>query len=132
MLFLGRLRRWWIDRSRDLFTYYDGARTRRADPLRVATQLEARCPDYLDHLATLNQKIESVPPGPMRADLLAQQKTAAAELVTAARLVFELPVLTDTAGLGDGEALQVLTRFFVYMEGLADLAQPFGSSPATV
>ncbi len=132
MLFLGRLGRWWANRGRVLFRYDGGDRRRVGDPLRLATQLEAACPDYLERLELLNQAADSVPPGPMRADLVVQQRAAAAALVAAGRVVFELPGDERTGGLGDGEVLRVLTRFFLFMEGLADDAQIFGSSPAAV
>lgn len=129
MLFLGRLRRWYVDRARNLFRYHDGTRWRRADPLSVATALEAKCPTYSEHFETINEKPDDTPPGPMRNDLVKRQRAAAFELVKVSRSVFDLKPLTDDAGLGDGEALQVLTWFFVYMEGLAVEAQLFTSSP---
>ena len=129
MLFLGRLARWWGDRSRAIFVYHDGARRRRADPVAVGAALEAAEPEYLALLAEVNQPPAALPPGPVRAELAARQRAAAARLVAMARKAFGLAQLSDAGGVTDGEALGVLTNYFLFMEDLADEARPFATSP---
>ncbi len=129
MLWLGRIRKWWTNRSRLLFSYWDGTTWHRADPMRIASALETVCPDYLELLTEIGQNPQDTPVGSLRDELLARQKASALKLIAAAYKVFNLKPLTDTEGVSDGEAMGALTRFFVFMEDLADSAQVFGSSP---
>lgn len=129
MLYLGRLARWWRDRSRAIFVYYDGSRRRRADPVAVGAALEEAEPEYISLLAEINQPPAALPPGPVRDELAARQRAAAARLVAMARRAFGLPPLSDADGVTDGEALGVLTQYFLFMEDLADEARPFATSP---
>lgn len=129
MFFLGRLARWWGDRARAIYRYHDGTRARRADPVAVGAALERFQPDYLDLLADVHKSPAQVPMGLVRDQLVARQREVASKLVELSRKVFGLPVLTDAGGVTDGEALGVLTGYFLFMEELADEARPFGSSP---
>lgn len=131
MFFLTRLRRWWRDRSRNIFSYDDGVRIRYADPVAVGNDLEAALPDYQSLLGVLAQKTAEIPPGPMRTDLVQQQRDAIKKLSTAARTVFNLPKLDDQTGWGatDAHAIAVITEYFMFMEGLARKAELFQDSP---
>lgn len=129
MFFIGTFRRWWRDRRRFLFRFWDGDRWRRACPLAVNAALTEAEPDYTKLLAALHADPASLPPGPVRADVEKQKNSAARRLVRAARKAFVLKELGDDEGCSDGEALGVLTAFFLWMEGLAEEARPFGNSP---
>lgn len=129
MFFLSRLRRWWTDRQRNIFYYRDGTRTRRADPVRVGTRLEALLPDYVDLLTVLRTRPETIPAGPMREEARAQQRDAVQRLVNAAREVFELAPLSESAGVTDAEAVATITAYYLFMEQLAGEAELFPDSP---
>jgi len=128
MLFIGRVSQWLRNRHRNLFLFWDGTRTRRADPLLIGTRLEEECPKYLDLLDTIGKNVTAVPPGPVRDDLLNQQKDAARKLAAAASKVFGLAPLDDTKGVTGAEAIGVLTKYFLFMEELATAAELFPDS----
>lgn len=128
MFFWSRLTGYLRNRGRLLFRYHDGARWRRADPLRAGLDLERAEPDYAALLAAVHEEPSKVPAGPVREALQKDQNAAGRRLIAAARKVFGLPELTDAAGLGDGEAMGVLIAYFLFMEGLADAAS-FTSRP---
>lgn len=131
MLFLGRISRWWRNRSRDLFVYHDGVAWRRADPLFVGRRLEKVEPEYQTLLSTIHEDVSKLPPGPIREALQRDQNGAAVKLMKVAREVFGLQPLDDAGGVTDGEALGVLTRYFLFMEDLADAAGFTSTPPAT-
>ena len=74
MFFLTSLRRWWRDRGRNIFSYYDGIKTRYADPVAIGTALERECPHYQELLDVIDKKTADVPPGPVRDSLIDQQR----------------------------------------------------------
>lgn len=131
MFFLTRLRRWWRDRGRAIFRYYDGVRTRYADPVEIGTALEQTLPDYQKLLDTLAQKTADLPPGPLRQEMQKQQHDAIKQLAAAARTVFALPKLDSTTGWGaeQSQAVHVVMSYFVFMEGLARDAELFREWP---
>lgn len=129
MLFMSRLSRWWRDAGRHIFHFHDGVRWRRLDPMTVGVRLEQLCPEYPDRLALIGKNPSTVPVGPTRDDLKARQMEAAQELVTAARAVFDLKPLSDDGGVTSGEAIGVLTQYFLFMEDLATEASVFTDSP---
>jgi hypothetical protein len=129
MFFWSRVRRWWSDRGRNIYVYYDGTRRRRADPIAISDRLTRECPEYADLVQTLARKLDEAPVGPVRADLLKQKNTAASKLAETAKSVFGLDPLDDEKGVTDSEALNVLVEYFLFMEDIAELARPFPISP---
>jgi hypothetical protein len=125
MFFLGRVARWWANRHRNIFHYYDGTRTVRADPMVVGARLEAECPNYYELLLILKQDVGTAPVGPVRRELLEQKKEAAEKLAKSAMKVFRLKPLDQEGGVTQGEAMRVLTKYFVFMEELATAAEVF-------
>lgn len=132
MLFLSRIRRFFYDRQRNIFRYYDGSRWRRADPLVVGMKLEELCPEYLDLLELIGKDPLTAPVGPVRTDLITQQKEAAKKIAEVSRTVFNVTPLSDTDGLTGPEAIGVLTNYFLFMEKIAEGANLFHNSPVTV
>lgn len=131
MFFLTRIRRWWRDRARAIFSYHDGVRTRYADPVEIGTALELALPNYQSLLDTLASKTADLPPGPLRAEMQTQQHDAIKKLAAAARTVFALPKLDSATGWGatESQAVQVVMQYFVFMEGLARDAELFREWP---
>ncbi len=131
MFFLSKLSRWWRDRGRAIYTYHDGTRRRRADPVKVHDSLEAQLPGYADGMLLLKKDSAKIPPGPIRDDLITQQRAMATALAGAARVAFDMKPLGDKDGVTDGEAIRVLIEYFLFMEDLAESATIFGNSPGT-
>lgn len=131
MFFLGTIADYLRERRRNIFRYRDGFRLVRADPVLIGRRLEERCPDYQSLLTTLASDPGTQPPGPLRQSVLDQQKAAARDLAAVARDVFGLLELSPTGkgGVTDGEAVGVLTRYFLFMERLAEDVLPFATSP---
>ena len=129
MLFFGRIAKYFRNRARDIFTYHDGERWRRADPLVIGMQLEEKCPDYQDLLDLIAKDAKNAPVGAVRDDLMKKKKDAAIRLDAVAREVFNLKPLTDTDGVTGGEAVGILTRYFIFMARLAEAAELFTESP---
>lgn len=125
MFFLGSIRSWWVSRKRDLFVYWDGTKTRRADPLRISGLLDKHCPNYLELLQAAVHDTKKDPVGPIRDEAVKKKLEAAASLAQAAFRIFDVKPLTDTEGVTDGEALGILTMYFVFMERLAEDAKLF-------
>ncbi len=132
MFFIQRIRKYFIDRSRNIFSYYDGSNWRRADPLLVGIKLEELCPEYLDLLELIGKDPTKAPVGSVRDDLVLQQKEAAKKIADISRQVFNVKPLSDTDGLTGPEAIGVLTNYFVFMERVAEDAKLFQDSPVTV
>lgn len=134
MLFLQSIRRWWADRGRNIFHYRVGSSWRRGDPVVLGSRLERLCPEYVKLLATLAEDVAKIPPGPVRKSMVDQQRDASTKLVEISRTVFSLPPLEadGPGGVTDPEALSILTRYFMFMEGLAKErdAQLFPTWPA--
>lgn len=131
MFFWSRLRGYFSNRARNIYTFREGDKQRRVDPVVIGNRLKNECPEYLDLLTTLARKIIDAPVGPVRSDLLRQKEEAAIKLAEVAMKVFDLKPLDDTTGVTGAEAVDVLTGYFLFMEELAREASPFGSSPAT-
>ena len=125
------LSRLWSGRAtaRDIFTYHDGTRERRADPLVIGRKLEDACPDYRELLAELNSPPGTpVPPGAVAQSLRDQEKDATAKLLAATRAAFGVRPLDDDGGLSEAETLGLLVAFFAFMGELAQRARPFSTS----
>ena len=129
MLFFGRIKNYFRNRSRQIFTYHDGEKQRRADPLVIGTKLEEVCPDYQDLLDLIARDAKEAPVGTVRDDLFRKKKEAALKLDAVARQVFNLKPLTDTDGVTGGEAVGILTQYFLFMAGLARDAELFQPAP---
>lgn len=129
MFFMRRIRSWWIARNRDIFVYWDGVNRRRGDPIKIGSRLEQFLPNYLELLRAAVKDLTKVPVGPMRDDAAKMKTTAILSLVEAARKVFDLLPLSDFTGVTDGEAMGILTQYFVFMERLAEEAKLFTASP---
>lgn len=129
MFFLGRMRAWWVAKQRDLFVFWDGRKWRRGDPVRIGTRLEETCPTYLEILSAVVTDVSTVPIGTLRNDAIKAKSAGAKVLAETALKIFDLKPLSDTEGVTDGEALGVLTQYFVFMERLARDANLFTGSP---
>lgn len=128
---LNWLRKLWSrDHSRRIFTYFDGTKTRRADPLAAVAALEAADPDLYDHLASLApvETPVAIPPGAVAEDVTARHKDGVAKLLDATRAAFGLRKLDDTGGLTEAETMAVLASFLVWMQAAANDARPFENS----
>ncbi len=129
MQFLRRL--WSRDQSRHVFTYHDGTRQRRADPLAAVAALEATDPKFAEHLAELDAKEKpdvALPPGVVADEVQAGRKEAVAKLLEATRAAFGLKPLDDTGGLTEAETMGVLAAFIFWMAKAAEDARPFENS----
>ena len=129
MLFLGRIASYFRNRNRNIFTYHDGDKWHRADPLVLGIRLEEICPDYQEMLDLIAKDPTNAPVGAVRDDLLKQKKEAALKLDAVARELFKLKPLTDTDGVTGGEAVGILTQYFLFMNALAQEASLFTESP---
>lgn len=129
MLFVGRMRAWWVAKQRDLFWFWDGTKWHRADPVRIGTRLEDVLPDYLELLGVAAKTLETVPIGNLRTEALKAKKEAILALTGAVRKVLDLKPLTETDGVGDGEAFRVLVEYVMFMQDLGQSAESFTASP---
>ncbi len=129
MFFLGSLSRWWINRSRKIFRYWDGSVTRRVDPLGIGKEFERLCPERFKLFETLYKNPDKIPPGNARNELLDQQKAAGETLAKVSREVFQVPPLDETKGMTDGECIRIMTRYLLFMNRLAEDAQVFPNWP---
>ena len=130
MFFIGTVRAWLREASRKIFQYHDGLQWKRADPIWIGGRLETVCPEYQDLLELLRSDLNEVPVGPLREDVIRQKKEASLKLATAARNIFGLYPLSETGkgGVTDGEAISVLTQYFVFMEEIARETELFRAS----
>lgn len=132
-MILSRLFRWLTGgraATRAIFSYHDGTRQRRADPLVIGRKLEESCPDYLDCLATLADEVVPIPPSPVADSLQSQHADAERKLLAAVRCAFDVQPLTDDAGLSEAETVLLLAGFLEFMGGLAKDARPFATLPS--
>ncbi|AWM38705.1 hypothetical protein GobsT_31050 [Gemmata obscuriglobus] len=131
----GFLRRWWSrDHQRQIFAYFDGTATRRADPMVAGRVLEESCPDYEDRLRVLAHEVPAdlaaaMAGTPVAADMKQKKADAVTALVKAADAMFGLRPLDGAAGLTEAERLLVLFRFLAFLQQLAASARPFSISP---
>ncbi len=109
---------------RDIFTFFDGTATKRADPLVVLARIEKTCPDYAELMGAVTKKTETLPPGPVLEQERAVQKAATEKLIETVRAAFGLKPLDDTGGLTEVETMRVFNQFLLFMGGLADRARP--------
>ncbi len=138
MLFFGRMKRFFRERARNIFSYFDGEKWCRADPLMIGIKLEEVCPDLQDKLDLIAKDANEAPVGPVRSDLKMRQYTALFELEKISRTVFGLKPRPDdlSVKLPDGvlsvaEAVGVLGKFWSFMHQLAEDAEVFRASLAT-
>lgn len=129
MLFFGRIVNYLRNRSRQIFTYFDGERWRRVDPLVVGVRLEDECPDYQEMLDLIAKDITNAPIGEVRDDLMKQKRVAVTKLDAVARQIFGLKPLSETDGVTSGEAIGILTQFWIFMHELGVSANVFADSP---
>lgn len=127
---LAFLRRWWSRDRRAIFRFWDGAEWQRADPLKVMSVIEDDCPEWGALLDAVEKGIETVPPGPMKTDLLAVRRGATEKLLAVTRRAFGVAELDGKTGLTRAETLGLLARFLVWMVGLAEDARPLPDWPA--
>ncbi len=134
MFFLDSLRRWWINRHRNIFRYWDGSRNRYADPVVIGTKLEEFDPDYQDKLNLIAESPSKIPPGNIRDEMVKKQKEAMQHLAKMSRSVFGVPPMDDKTGIGatDGECIRIIAGYFLFMEGLARSAKLFPDSQRSV
>jgi hypothetical protein len=126
MLFFGTVAAWARNRGRNIFRYYDGTRWVRADPVVIGNRIEEFLPKYVDLLDLLRKDAAAAPVGPVRTDLVRQQREAMKAIAKGARDVFDLPELGKIrGGVTDPEAIAILTRYHLYMERLAHEAELF-------
>jgi hypothetical protein len=130
MFFVHRIKNWWTSRQRELFSYWDGSRTRRADPMRIAVAIEKVCPRYMELLRVAVDDVDKAPIGQFRDDARTAKIEAIRTLTDTSYTVFGLEPLSDAKGVTDAEAIGILTAFFLMMEDLAQEAQLFTVSPA--
>lgn len=129
MFFIGRIRRWYRDLGRRIFRFWDGAKFRYLDPVAVGTQLEKEYPNYQELLISLGRRASDAPPGPLREEITIQQRSAIKKLASLSRTVFAIkPVDENGDGLTDGESVNVITQYFLFMEQLARESQLFQNS----
>ena len=131
MFFIQSLRAWWADRGRRIFRYHDGGAWRRADPVWVGNRLEEACPEYQDLLDVLAKDLQAIPAGALRDSVASQKRDAAQKLARAARSIFGLLPLSEKGrgGVTDGEAIGVITQYFLFMEEIARESELFRTSP---
>lgn len=129
MLFLHRIRRYFRERSRNIFHFHDGSKQRRGDPIMIGTKLEEVCPDYIELLEMIGKDATKAPVGAVRDDLITQKREASVKLAEASRQAFGVKPLTDTEGLTQAECIHLLTDYFLFMERLARDAELFPDSP---
>jgi len=101
------------DRERKIFTYWDGQRFRRADPLAVVRGL-SNDPKF---------DLETTPAAADRGDLEAVEITC-----NAARSVLKIPSLED-GGLTDAECFETLIAFFDFCAALKKNSKMPPTSP---
>ena len=129
MFFIGTVRKWLWDRERCIFRYYDGSRTRYADPVEIGVRLEEIDPDYQDKLDLIARDAEKIPPGPARDDFRKSQIDAARKIADMTRKAFGIsPLSSDGGGMSQGEVANVLAQYLIFMEGLARAARLFRDS----
>lgn len=111
--------------DRHIFRYWAGEadRWRFGDPVVIGRALEAACPDYADHLATIAAPAK-LPPGPLLDELKAKRAAATSSLVSACRKAFGVEPLTDGGGLTEAETLGVLADYLRFMAAAAEAAGP--------
>lgn len=118
------------DADRKIFRFFDGTKTRRADPLAVMVKIEDICPQFADLLTVVARSADKpLIPGPVADDLKAGQNAATAKLLEVTCTAFGVKPLGDTDGLTSAEQMTLLTRFLIFMGGLAEEARPLPSSP---
>jgi len=134
MFFFGRLKRWWFDRQRNIFRYWDGRLWRYGDPIAIGTRLQDECPDYLDYFSTVFDDPDKLPAGSLRENLKTEQKKAQNVLIDASRKVLGIEPWDDVnrTGLMIPETLRVLGQYLHFMNQLAEDSRPFGNSPGPV
>jgi len=130
----------WFRRSRrqidrQLFRYWDGTRTRYADPVVAWEAMEANAGENWTDLL----KLLSAPPPPgVVGEVLKMrqrsQQTAAKKLAEAATIAFGVEPTDDAdgqpTGLSVSERIALVVAFLDYIGGLAVAARPFTTSPS--
>lgn len=107
----GFLKRWFWKRRRSIFAYWDGARTRRVDPMAVWQALT----DHPRFDWETTPKLIDLP-GDSKADRKLSMESLALT-AEAVRLAFDLPDVEE-GGLTQWECVGLLTQFVGYLEGL--------------
>lgn len=120
---------------RQLFRYWDGERTRHADPVLAWELLEREAgEDWTDLLKLLSAP---PPPGTVGEVLKMRQRSqqaAAKKLADAATQAFGIEPTGDAdgtpTGLSVAERIALIVKFLDYIGGLAVMARPFTISPS--
>lgn len=121
---LGWIRRWWRDRHRRIFHFWDGRQWRRVDPVRIFKAINSVCPDFGDLLELIATDLRPLPAGALAREMSTGKSEGEERLLVAIRQAFEVQPLDQRAGLTDRETLQLLTTFLLYMAQLAENASP--------
>ena len=124
-------RRGW---DRTIFSYWDGSRWRRIDPIPASTALDAalgqRVGEVLATLTTaMPPNVEGIDLGPLPKIIEAKKLEAGQKLAAAACVVFNVKELSDTEGMTAAARIQLVTRFLVWLHQCAEDMRPFGNSP---
>lgn len=127
------LREWWANRrapARNVFTYRDGVRTRRADPLVLIRRIEADEPNWESLLGTVAHVVPANADHILRAAGEEKRKAATAKLVAVGRSAFGLPPLADDgSGTTEAEVIGVVVAFVAFLNRVAEDSRPFGRRP---
>jgi hypothetical protein len=132
---LGRLARWWRDRQRAVFSFHDGARWRRIDPMAAGREIEDTLgDDWPKLLKLLVAERPYCPPeldtAALRADWARMKQDAARKLSGVACKAFGVQPLGDAGGLTEGERIELVAKFFHWLADRREEARPFPTSPS--
>lgn len=125
-------------RGRVVFRYFDGARNRGADPLRLKAALDKACPEWAAKCAKLAESEQLaasglVLTGSLAATVVAQREGLTNELIAAAREAFQLPVYAEqrgrACGVTDLEALDTLAAYLAWVAELMGDTRPLVTPP---
>ncbi|MBP3954964.1 hypothetical protein J8F10_37405 [Gemmata sp. G18] len=131
---LNWIRRLWPRGHRTVYCFHDGTKTRYADPLVIAREVERLCPEYTTLLGFLAEDHSFAgDSGPVVDDLRQQQKDTLAKLVKVAREVFGVQKSPDPLMgfvLTEAASFKLLGDWLVWMSTAAEDARPFSNWPS--
>lgn len=123
-MFMNFIRRMILNRHRAIFRYWDGSRMRSIDPMipyRILDSHETF--DWETHPLLIDPDDDSPKPD-IKLSVEAMEITA-----DAVRTAFEIPKYDNGRGLTEGELIDVLTVFTVWMTALKKNIRPLPISP---
>ncbi|VTS00761.1 unnamed protein product [Gemmata massiliana] len=131
---LNWLKKRWVRTHRSIYRFHDGTKTRYADPLVIAREIESKCPQYADLFGLLvDDHSFAGDSGPVVDDLRRQQKEALATLVKVSREVFGVSTSPDPLMghvLTEAASFKLLGDWLVWMSTAAEDARPFLNWPS--